>query len=302
MRYLLLFFVIGVRAGAAEPLPQDLAGTGLYASGSTEEVRKENAPFAPQYPLWSDGSGKRRWLYLPPGAAIDGSQPDTWEFPRGTKAWKEFRRERRVETRYIERLADGSWRFATYVWNAEGTQATLAPERGIAALPVADAPHGRYTIPSRADCRACHEGAPAPLLGFSAWQLAAELPALAKRGVIRNLPGSLLERAPHTAATGEAQSALGYLHANCGHCHNDTGPLAAVDLSLAQRVAAPEASAARTRRTAASRSREIERRMRSTNPYVRMPPLGVSVVDSDGVAVVERWIRNLQPQSKEPSP
>jgi hypothetical protein len=301
MRYM-LFLLVAVRAGAAQPLPQDLADTGLYVVGSTAEVRKENAPFAPQFPLWSDGSGKRRWIYLPPGTAIDASQPDAWEFPRGTKAWKEFRRERPVETRYIERLADGSWRFATYVWNAAGTRATLAPERGIAALPVADAPRGRYTIPSRADCRACHEGAPAPLLGFGALQLAAELPALAKRGVILGLPASLLERTTRIAAAGEAQAALGYLHANCGHCHNDTGPLAGVDLSLAQRVAAPEASAARTHRTAASRSREIERRIRSTNPYVRMPPLGVSVIDGDGVAVVERWIRNLQSQPKEPSP
>jgi hypothetical protein len=31
--------------------------------------------------------------------------------------------------------------------------------------------------------------------------------------------------------------------------------------------------------------------MRSTSPYTRMPPLGVHVVDREGVALVERWIQ-----------
>ena len=31
-------------------------------------------------------------------------------------------------------------------------------------------------------------------------------------------------------------------------------------------------------------------RMKSQNPLARMPPLGVQVVDTDGVALIERWI------------
>ena len=34
----------------------------------------------------------------------------------------------------------------------------------------------------------------------------------------------------------------------------------------------------------------IAARMQSTNPLTRMPPLGVRVVDNEGVALVERWI------------
>ena len=121
-------------------------------------MRADNIAFAPQYPLWSDGTSKRRWIYLPPGAAIDASRVDAWEFPVGTRLWKEFGYDRRVETRFIERLADGSWRFAAYVWNKEGTDAVLAAEDG-AVLPVSAAPGGRYVVPSRNDCLACHEGA-----------------------------------------------------------------------------------------------------------------------------------------------
>ena len=159
-------------------LPQRLSDTGLYVAGSVTTVRADNIAFAPQYPLWSDGTSKRRWIYLPPGTAIDASRIDAWEFPVGTRLWKEFGYDRRVETRFIERLADGSWRFAAYVWNEEGTDAVLAAEDG-AVLPVSAAPGGRYAVPSRNDCLACHEGAPVPVLGFSALQLSPDRDPLA---------------------------------------------------------------------------------------------------------------------------
>ena len=160
------------------PLPQRLSDTGLYVAGSVTTVRADNIAFAPQYPLWSDGTSKRRWIYLPPGTAIDASRIDAWEFPVGTRLWKEFSYDRRVETRFIERLADGSWRFAAYVWNEAGTDAVLAAEDG-AVLPISAAPGGRYTVPSRNDCLACHEGAPVPVLGFSALQLSPDRDPLA---------------------------------------------------------------------------------------------------------------------------
>jgi hypothetical protein len=236
--------------------------------------------FTPRYPLWTDGMGKRRWLELPPGASVDKSDPDRWEFPHGTKAWKEFSRDGvRVETRLIERAADGSWRYATYVWNADGTESRLAPEGGIPEL----------GIPSRADCVACHEGAPVPILGYSATQLATDLPP-----------------------------ALGYLHGNCGHCHNDAA-LPALDLVLAQQASDPRAS---TERTLASLVGRVSRfrphgaaaatrvvpgrpdqsilvaRMKSRDPLTRMPPIGVRVADAKGLAEIERWIQEV-PQPKE---
>lgn len=148
----------GTGAESGGELPRHLSDTGLFIAGSTQ-VRPENLAYSPQYPLWSDGAAKRRWLYLPPGTSIDASSPDAWEFPPGTRLWKEFSHGRPIETRLMERLKDGSWRFAVYVWNADGTDAELAPAEGIGALPAPSAPGGHYRIPSQADCRACHEGA-----------------------------------------------------------------------------------------------------------------------------------------------
>ncbi len=339
----------GKAADSAPALPQHLRDTGLYVTGSTTQVRPENLPFSPQYPLWSDGAAKRRWLYLPPGTAIDAARPDAWAFPPGTRLWKEFGHGRLVETRFIERLADGSWRYATYIWNAEGNDAVLAPAGGVRALPVAAAPGGRYEIPAEADCRACHEGAAVPVLGVSALQLSPErdplaphaepaqaahldLRGLVARGLLRNLPVALLTDPPRVpAATPVERAALGYLHANCSHCHNDAGPLASLDLALAQGSADRGASAARVLRSLFGESRYrphspqgtsagtgtstptstaataqritpgradasvLALRMRSRNPLVQMPPLGTQIPDAEGLALIERWIHHQPP-------
>jgi len=281
------------------PLPARLGETGL--------ADRDVVAFEPQFPLWSDGAGKHRWIKLPSGSAVDARQTDAWEFPPGTKLWKEFGFDRPIETRMIERLPDGSWRFATYVWNAAGTEAELAPAEGLRGLSVASAPNGRYAIPSRADCLACHDGPAVPVLGFSAVQLAPKLPDLARRGMVKNLPPPLVAAPPRIAP------ALGYLHGNCGHCHNEAGAVAGIDLIFAHRAADSAASAQRTVQSlfgrdsrfrapgVASVHREnvVLQRMSSTNPYSRMPPLGVSIVDRDGLALVEQWIRQT---AKETSP
>jgi hypothetical protein len=239
----LLFLAFFLVTALARALPETLEETGF---GQAEAIA-----FTPQYPLWSDGSDKRRWLSLPPGTSIDRSNRDAWEFPPGTRAWKEFSRGgKRIETRFIERLPDGSWRYAAYVWNSNGTQATLAPAHGVA----------ESGIPSRADCLACHEGAAVPILGYSAVQLNAKLPR-----------------------------AAGYLHGNCGHCHNDAGPLANVELVLAQRASAPPVTSAK------SRGELILQKMKSKNPLTRMPPLGVTVPDAEGIDLVARWLTEKEP-------
>jgi hypothetical protein len=327
---LLLPAVGATAAAAATPLPLRLGDTGLYVAGSTTRVSDGVLSYSPQYPLWSDGTHKRRWVLLPPGTAIDASQPDAWEFPPGTRLWKEFAWGRPIETRYLERLDDGSWRFATYVWTPDGRDAVLAPEGGV----VLDAgPAGRYVVPSRGDCLACHEGPAVPVLGFSALQLSpdrdplaphadppragdVDLRALVAQRQVAHLPLALLVTPPRIAApTPTARAALGYLHGNCGHCHDPDGALDGLDLALAQRADPGAGSVSRTlhsllgresrfRPQGASHAQRIAidmgspsmvlLRLRATSPLARMPPLGVQLTDAEGAALVERWIHEQQ--------
>lgn len=311
------------RADGARDLPERLADTGLY----DESTRAGLIEYSPQYPLWSDGAGKRRWIYLPPGSFIDAANPDAWDFPRGTKLWKEFRHGAAVETRYIVRGADGTWRYGSYAWDARGGEARLVPVAGRElALPAA--PGGRYGIPAENDCRACHEAAPVPVLGFSALQLSpdrdpaaphanafsgADLRTLAARGLLRNLPPSVLAHPPRiAAATARERSALGYLHGNCGHCHNADGPLSIFELNLSQRVTGSAADVLRTLVGVPSQVRAPQApvgtpriapghfsasalaiRMRSRDPLQQMPPLGTTQVDAEALALLAAWVDGL---------
>jgi hypothetical protein len=94
--------------------------------------------------------------------------------PVGTKFWKEFTfNGRRAETRFLWRATPARWVFASYRWNADGTEATLAAKEGVPG--VADLENGRtHTIPSTSDCRACHEASRVEPLGFNALQLSVD--------------------------------------------------------------------------------------------------------------------------------
>jgi mono/diheme cytochrome c family protein len=234
--------------GDSTPLiPQRLSETGLYRDGS---VDPRNRPFSPQYPLWSDGAAKSRWIRLPEGAKIDVTDVDAWRFPAGTTIWKEFAwNGRKVETRMIRAEDAGKWTFAAYVWTEDQTDAMLAPAEGVpAAFEVA--PGKRHSIPSIQDCNACHSSAPTAVLGFNALQLSDDRDPLAPHAEAPR-PGDLTlstlveedrlepprpdlaQQPPRIRENNPtARAAMGYLSANCGACHNSRGPLARLGFSL----------------------------------------------------------------------
>ena len=312
--------------GAAAWPPLRLRDTGLYDDWDAKVVGAEKVRFAPQYPLWTDGARKTRWMQLPQGTWIDASNPDVWTFPVGTRFWKEFAFARRAETRLIELTRDG-WKYATYVWNDDETEAVLAPERGILrGMVIRDTV--RHAIPSRSDCASCHEAGPARILGFSALQLSDDrdpnaphaepvpeggmtLRALTARGLVRGLPARVADDAPRIAAkTPTERAALGYLYGNCSFCHTQSGELASLKLSFAYSIARPEPEAPAVLTTVEQASKFVpasweqgERvcagnpdrsvvmaRMASRNPVMQMPPLGTRLVDDEAVALIRRWI------------
>lgn len=322
---------------AAEPeLPGTLRATGLYADWPSRTVAPEHRPFSPQYPLWSDGAEKARWIHLPAGTVIDASQPDAWQLPVGTRLWKEFSFQGRpVETRYMERTASG-WRYASYAWNEAGTEATLAPGAGVAAA-VEIAPGTWHAIPSQSECRACHANGPTPVLGFSGLQLstdrdpgalhaepppagALDLAALHAEERIVGWPGSSAPRIEGRSQT--ERTALGYLHANCGSCHRPGSPITSNGLVLAHSVTLEGAAAAPALATTQLRPSHFSlpgageaarvrimpgdptgsvlwARVRSRDPVAQMPPMGTKIVDEQAVELLARWIEELSTRTGE---
>jgi mono/diheme cytochrome c family protein len=180
--------------------------------------------YKPGLTFWSDGADKQRYLYIPPGTKIDTSSMDSWKFPTGTKAWKEFRiGGKLVETRLYWKRAEKNWEHATYIWDASGKNAAINESKTATLL------DSGYEIPSSIKvCEKCHGGAADDLLGIEPISLAlptaqgVTLASLAAAGLLSHPPAKTTIALPEDA-TGKAAAALGYLHVNCGACHSSRG-------------------------------------------------------------------------------
>ncbi len=292
---------------AVGELPARLSQTGLFAAGTSETIAADVRSYRPRFELWSDGASKRRWILLPPGTQIDTSDMEDWQFPVGTKVWKEFTRDGvRVETRLLQRQQRG-WIGVAYLWQGDGRDAIAAPYGAIDAL---GTPHD---VPASNECSACHAGRSSFVLGFSAVQLTqpAEADSLNLDELIRaKLISRAPARTPRVPGNETEQAALGYLHANCSHCHNGSRPARSgarcfdpeSDIDFFLRADGGDSvSETNTYRTAKEvgfnpgrpdDSRLLELMARRSR-FKQMPPLASELVDSAAVTLLRRWIEAM---------
>jgi len=198
-----------------------LSEVGLYTDIASKALAPDLIGYEPTFALWSDGALKDRHLRLPAGAQIDNRDPDHWQFPVGTVLFKEFRTsDRRLETRVIARIGAGErdYFFGAFVWRDDESDAVLAWDGAN------DVRGTSHDVPNNTQCGTCHNGEAGRILGASALQT----PSLALPLTVARAPYQL-------PGTSEQALALGYLHANCGHCHNPSGS-ARSDTDLMLRV------------------------------------------------------------------
>ncbi|REJ73515.1 MAG: hypothetical protein DWQ36_06915 [Acidobacteria bacterium] len=304
--------------GEGQSAPATLAETGLYSDFASRIVGEGIVAYQPRFPLWTDGLDKQRWMQLPAGASIDAASPELWEFPVGTKLWKQFALGGKpIETRYMERV-EGGWVFASYAWNEDASAATLAPRQGVRAA-AEIAPGARHDIPGSFDCASCHRGQKQRVLGLGPVQLAAgrtgdgpDVVELTRRGLLRGLPERFLSAPADPGPESREVLARGYLHGNCGHCHNSEGPLASLQLDLRMEIDEPAGEPAAIRTTsgiAASTSArsapaalrldpgnpegsQLLQRVGTRDPFAQMPPLGTRVVDEKALELLTAWVRH----------
>lgn len=311
------------RAEDGELRGVDIGGGGVYALRAPESVEPVDLParlsetgcmdpadpsrpnaglraYSVNVPLWSDGAEKERWISLPVGATIDVGADGHWNFPVDTVLVKQFRLgEVLLETRLLVHHPDG-WAGYTYAWDEAGTDATLI--EGIESRTV----DGQdWVFPSRSQCMRCHTEVAQRSLGPTTAQLnqGDQLDQLADL-LSAPLPPDppALPALDGPAPVEERAKAL--LDVNCAMCHQPGGtggggmdlrwttPLAEMgvcdvapaygEVGIGDRLLAP-----------GDPERSIlVLRMRDRAGY-RMPPVGTSEVDVDGVALVEAWIDSL---------
>jgi len=303
-----------VPPAATEPGYTWLSETGLYADLPTRTLAGDVQAFEPTYALWSDGADKARWVALPAGATIDTADMNRWVLPVGTRLWKEFSvGGARLETRLIERWGSGprDYWMGAFVWLPDGSDASFSE------LGEQDLFGTRHDVPARERCGSCHNGEPGRALGFSALQLASPAAGLSLDQLVADGRLSAPPQADLAiAAEPDAALALGYLHANCGNCHNPRGaawPDTQMLLRLDVDVAGADPTAVvsglsniplqyyraeqggPTLRVVPGHPEQsgLVARMNVRGPREQMPPLATEQVDEQGVALVSRWIEGL---------
>jgi uncharacterized repeat protein (TIGR03806 family) len=333
-----------------DPYPEKLSAWGLFqGTGWTLEPNAGVIPYELNTPLFSDYAEKYRTIWMPPGQAATYKEAEAFDFPMGTIISKTFmyptngrvpskgdrrtagnkdRHFRLVETRLLVHAEQG-WVALPYVWNEEGTDATLevvGSSRALEATHTSGEPLSiHYMIPNVNQCQGCHQRSKALTpIGLQARHLNRDYPydegpenqltKLTRVGYLKGAPEP--GAAPRNAvwndpATGTLEErARAYLDANCAHCHGRRGPAASSGLYLSMQEKEPHTLGRCKAPVAAGRGAgkdlpfdivpgKPERsilvyRMGSTDPGVMMPELGRSTTHDEGVALIREWIQQMQ--------
>ena len=284
-----------------EYFPNKLSLTGL----NSDDVQT----YQPQFELWSDGASKNRYFFIPQGTQIDTSDMDNWNFPVGTKFWKDFSFDgKKVETRILEKLGpevDG-WAGISYLWDDDQSDAIKVEYGGVNVNGTS------HNVPAASECFGCHGGRVSPILGFSVIQLSYDNPnGLDLSNLIdANLITSLPSEDINVPGNESEKSALGYLHANCSHCHNNSRPNRDLErcfdpmesFSFLLTADAKTIEETNTYKTAIgevitkgkpNQSRILDL-MSQRGVGEGMPPLGTKNVDTTAISLIESWINDLK--------
>lgn len=262
--------------------------------------------------LFTDYSSKQRLIKLPKGQQLVVKTNDKFNFPDQTILVKtfyyfnDFRNndlgKRILETRLLIK-ENGAWNAATYVWNSEQTDAFL-DESGQETLVSwmdenGDQQQTEYHIPSKNECATCHQSQSklspiGPRIrnlnrtvsrdGMSLNQLdylnsVGVLPTLTQEQLLNHI----VDYKDQTKSLAERSRA--YLDMNCAHCHNPNG------WQLSGRQRFDFRNETRLAQTGIfSKEEKITRTLKNG----KMPLLGTTMIDKEGVALISDYLKTLE--------
>lgn len=348
-------------AGVAQAaLPDQLDSYGIVKSdGKTLTVQGNSMAYALPSTLFTDYALKFRTITLPAGSKVGYRTDGALDFPVGTIISKTFyyardpqnsggwlktsasaagesidlQKYQMVETRVLQREADGNWLANTYVWNAEQTAASLRRIGLTVKASMRDPASGQvtafnYDVPNARQCQNCHaanatvgQSGIAPI-GPQARHLnmdyaytsgkTNQFSRLAQLASLENFPADPANL-PRTVAYADPKAgtveerARAYLDINCAHCHNKLGDARQSGLFLTpeaigshlgvckQHVAAGSGGANLTFDIVPGKPDQslLVTRMEATSGQAMMPRMGRSLVDREGVQLIKQWVQSV---------
>lgn len=324
-----LTFSVGARepAGVADGvilsdgLPRVLSDYRFFKDAAGWQPNDRVTPYMLNTPLFTDYAEKYRFIYVPEGQQAKAEGDGLLDFPVGSALIKSFGYEidgkpRLLETRVLLHRADG-WLALPYVWNEEQTEAKLKVAGARIPVTFTD-PSGRerstsYAVPNKNQCKECHALSEAVTpIGPKARNLThdGQLAEFARLGLIDRTPKAEY-RVPVWGETSAPLNdrARGYLDVNCAHCHNINGSASNSGLFLTYEEDMPVRFGINKRPVAAGRGSGTHDfdiapgdpdgsimiyRLNSLDPGISMPEVGRSIVHDEGVALLSRWIAEME--------
>jgi uncharacterized repeat protein (TIGR03806 family) len=306
----------------SETFPLKLSETGCFSQLNPLKANPRLVPYEVNSPLWSDGTEKERFLFVPTGKKIKFHSEEAWQFPQKTVLVKSFfvpksGSRQIIETRFLVRESNGFLGYS-YRWNDEGTEAFLlggAAHREVDITEQGVTEHFLYYYPSSSDCLRCHTKSVGEVLGVHTLQvhLKDQIKAFVDRGLIEldSLPPDLsqLKKLPvyTDSSLDNTSRARAFLHSQCAHCHNPLN--VAGQVSFDMRFSTPLShtlmcdalpqhgdlgiEGARVISPGKPGHSVIFKRIQSLDPHVRMPPLASSRQDKVAIPVTEKWIKEI---------
>jgi uncharacterized repeat protein (TIGR03806 family) len=342
--------------------PEKLSDWGLFSVGDGRIASHAGmVTYELNTPLFSDYAQKWRTVWVPKGVTARYDPAKPFDFPVGTIVTKTFyytvpaaattpqtsdtvvkmtpatyqdgvkgldlTHIRLIETRLLVRRAAG-WVAFPYVWNANGTEATL--QRTGADIPLTfqdgtTATKFIYSVPNQNQCSGCHvqdfHTRKIEPIGLKARHLNRLFPGeggeinqlqrLVAMGYLGGVPASGVPQNANwqDESVDVAPRARAYLDANCSHCHNATGAARTSGLWLDAGTMDPRMLGMCKPPVAAGSGTGdrpfdvvpghtdlsiLPYRLASNDPGVMMPELGRSLVHKEGVDLIMRYIRELQ--------
>ncbi len=324
--------VANQRVDRASRFPRKLSETGLFSSTREQAPAAGVIPYSINAQPWADYAVAQRFVAVPDRLSIKPTGA-AWQFPKDSVLVKTLSIEsergnrsslRRVETQILH--FDGQeWRPYSYRWNDEQSDASLLEAAGaerVLDIVDADAAGGRrkqtWLFSGRAECQRCHNKWSGPALAFNTPQLnklhdygplqASQLETFAHIGLIEK-PVAVENRPqladPQDDGADTDRRARAYLQVNCAHCHRLHAGSAVLS-KMRYDLPLEKTDMVGVRPTQGTFGIHAAHVIAPGDPFRsvllyrmaklgggRMPHIGSTEVDLEGVALIAEWLRHI---------